>query len=191
MDTFNTLLEELNLSHRQYKGKLLKKASECYDSLPQHPMLFIDNLMKDEPPTSCRLDTGILDSAVKNGDFKKLEVYILWAWLKSDNHEGSPYEQYYNIEKDEYDRAVVQNCYDKLIGPMFGKYYPPISKPPSDLQVRIDSKLKEAKFDVVYDSVYGGFSLDHLTNKYKHKNDLKKKFIYGEVQPNGQGKIDY
>lgn len=93
---------------------------------------------------SCRLDTGILDSAVKNGDFKKLEVYILWAWLKSDNHEGSPYEQYYNIEKDEYDRAIVQNCYDKLIGPMFGKYYQLMLVEDLDHSIDYDAALSNA-----------------------------------------------
>eukprot|EP01051_Picozoa_sp_SAG22_P007226 SAG22_NODE_500_length_9715_cov_29.986793_9_plen_83_part_00 len=51
---------------------------------------------------------------------------------------------------------LIQSCYDEVISPVFEKYFPTKEIPTSNIKIKLDMKLKEAKFDVVYDNVYGG-----------------------------------
>eukprot|EP01052_Picozoa_sp_SAG31_P044528 SAG31_NODE_7799_length_1594_cov_1.967893_1_plen_212_part_00 len=192
MDTFEKLLSELNLPHRKHNEKRTQQYNRYYNSFPIHPKLFIESVNKVDPPCKCALNTDIVKKALESNEMKKLEVYVLWAWMRSDNVLGTKYENYETEDKKlPYNIDLIRRCYDEVIRPAFEKHYPPKKIQNTDLNLKIDMKLKDAKFDVVYDNVYGGLNHDHLTNKYKHRQDLKKKFLYGEVQPNGSGKIDY
>ena len=197
MDTFEKLLLDINISHKNHNEKRTKLYTRYYSNFPIHPKLFIENINKDDLPCMCEIDTNVVQKALDNGEVKKLEVYVLWAWLRSGNICESNYENYEDEEYcedkggDQYNVRLVQKCYDEVIRPAFEKHYPEKEIQTSNIKVKLDMKMKEAKFDVVYGNVYGGLNHDHLSNKYKHKNDMKKKFLYGEIQPNNQGKIDY
>lgn len=192
MDTFEKLLLELNLPHRNHNESRTQLYNRHYSNFPIHPKLFIESVNKVDPPSMCKLNTDIVKKALESNEMKKLEVYVLWAWIKSNSVQGTKYEKYEtHDEKRPYNIDLIRRCYDEVIRPTFEKHYPPKEIQNTDLNLKIDMKLKDAKFDVVYDNVYGGLNHDHLTNKYKHRQDLKKKFLYGEIQPNGNGKIDY
>eukprot|EP01051_Picozoa_sp_SAG22_P011063 SAG22_NODE_1038_length_5890_cov_5.432050_2_plen_114_part_00 len=101
MDTFEKLLTELNLSHKNHNEKRTKLYNRYYSNFPMHPKLFIENINKDDPPCMCAIDTTIVQKALDNGELKKLEVYVLWAWLRSDNICESKYENYEDEEYSE------------------------------------------------------------------------------------------
>eukprot|EP01051_Picozoa_sp_SAG22_P013804 SAG22_NODE_1591_length_4047_cov_653.834093_3_plen_212_part_00 len=193
MENFNSLLAELNLTHKNHKEILTKRYAGYYNNFPAHPKLFITSVNKIKPPPMCELCTSIIEEALEKGEMKKLETYVLWTWLLSDNVLGldDMPGKYEGFQGDEFNIRLIQSCYDEVISPVFEKYYPTKEIQTSNIKIKLDMKLKEAKFDVVYDNVYGGLDYEHLTNKYKHKRDLKKKFLYCEVQPDGAGKIDY
>ena len=86
MDTFEKLLLDINISHKNHNEKRTKLYNRYYSNFPIHPKLFIENINKADPPRMCEIDTNIVQKALDNGELKKLEVYVLWAWLRSSNY---------------------------------------------------------------------------------------------------------
>ena len=76
--------------------KLTKQFSKHYTNFPAHPKLFITSVNKTDPPPRCELNTGIIEQALEKGEMKKLETYVLWSWLRSDNVHETKYEEYFN-----------------------------------------------------------------------------------------------
>ena len=196
MDNFNNLLEELQLQYKTIKKDRIFDRQQGYvNDLPIHMNLFLDGYNKDNNKysTIITLDKRFIEQLFLNKDFRKIEMILFRNILNNGILEDFP--KFVKFEDDDkgYIISKLHKIYKEFLKPIIDKHYPPVEKEFKETpsKINIDMRMKEAKFDIVYDNVYGEFDLGHLKNRYKHRNDLKKKFLYGETQVGGEGKIDY
>ncbi len=111
-------------------------------------------------------------------------------WIESDNNIKDNGEHKYETFDDDgsiYDQGY-RDCYDLTIKKIIDEVFKDNS---CNNNVLIsDMRIKEVKFDSVYNNIFGNCDKSVIKNKYQHKSQLKKKFLRAQ-ETYENGKIDY
>jgi len=189
MDTLNNCLTELGLINRMRK-KPHPTADKHLANCPQTISIWINRSCEEKAdignpymwsdPTSRE---KILE------DTSKIEILCLCMWM---NEIGSEDYEWEDEDTGEYKKGVILNIYNDIIKPVIDKYYPPKKSLKSNSGsniVEYDMRIKEAHFQHVYDKLYENIDSEYLcSNKYKHRCDLKKKFLKNDLYRDNGGK---
>lgn len=125
-----------------------------------------------------------------------IAIILLFVWLENSslNQNKDTGYQLYNYEDDNCNLQYgpIKDCYDLTIIKVVNEFYPNTFKDNSGNNnvISYDMRIKEVKFDIVYENIFGSCDKSQLKNKYQHKSQLKKKFLKGQ-ETYENGKIDY
>jgi len=191
MDKVLSIINELNLEPPR------KKSAEGTENILAKLVPFEEWCKKQEGETYTIFYARIYrdEILIKLLDKPELLDTLLFLCL-TDKHE----EEFCLINETS-NKFMVNNCRemrDKYLMPVMNKYYPPkvssiedksLKNKTSDNIVEYNMLIKNAHFEIVYKSMYRNVDSSLLgSNPYKHKADLKKKFLKGEVEKEVNGK---
>lgn len=199
MDKINSIIEELKLPQpRSSKDTTQKRKiylDKVFNSTPKHIDYLIDEIKanNNERLTSIPslYNEFILEQICE--DRYIVEIIILMYWGQSSlNYDDEQIYKFENEETGQLNHIGVKDCYDCVIKKVFDKYYPKQLKDNSGNNnvIIYDMRVKEAKFDYVYENIFSACDKSVIKNKYQHKSQLKKKFLKGN-ETYDNGKIDY
>ena len=90
MDTFEKILTDINISHKNHNEKRTKLYNRYYSNFPMHPKLFIENINKADPPCMCEIDTNIVQKALQCTTFHDKNRLKLSRPLRSSDQCRDP-----------------------------------------------------------------------------------------------------
>ena len=205
MDKINSIIEELKLPKPSSKQKYQKQTfamNKILSKTPKHIDQLIDVIKKDTDDNRLGSITSIYNEVILEQNCEDryiVEIIILMVWGQSPLNLTDPnadeQHQIYNFMNEEtgqFNPIGVKDCYDFVIKKVFDKYYPKQLKDNSGNNnvIIYDMRVKEAKFDYVYENIFSACDKSVIKNKYQHKSQLKKKFLKGN-ETYDNGKIDY
>ncbi len=202
MDKVNSIIDILKLpapKGEKWSTRNAKRIEKVSLRIPKHIDTFIEKIKKKD-------EDAELDNVPTLYNIKSLEQYcedkyvialiVMMVWLDSPMNEneqtGDVAFHWQDEDTDELNYSQIKDCYDLHIIKVIDQFYPQTFKDNSGNNnvIAYDMRIKETKFDYVYDSIFSGCDKSVLKNKYQHKSQLKKKFLTkGETYDNG--KIDY
>ena len=205
MDKINSIIEELKLPKptgiKYYEKRKINMDKNLLKA-PKHIDYLIDEIKQDREDNVLSLITNLYNDVILEQiceDRYIVEIIILMVWGQSPLNLTDPNcdEQYqiYNFMDEptgKFNHIGVKDCYDLVIKKVFDKYYPKQLKDNSGNNnvIIYDMRVKEAKFDYVYENIFSACDKSVIKNKYQHKSQLKKKFLKGN-ETYDNGKIDY
>jgi hypothetical protein len=203
MDKINSIIEELKLP-KPSGTKTYEKRKNGMEKIllktPKHIDYLIDEIKKDKEDNRLGSIATLYNQVILEQNCEDryiVEIIILMVWGQSelnltDDDEQKQIYNFMNEETGQFNHIGVKDCYDLIIKKVFDKYYPKQLKDNSGNNnvIIYDMRVKEAKFDYVYENIFSACDKSVIKNKYQHKSQLKKKFLKGN-ETYDNGKIDY
>jgi len=205
MDKVFNCIEKLGLRQPKSDTKWLsrenniKRMDKIGLRIPKHIDTLIDKIKKKDEDSEIGSINYLynLRSLEKFKDDKYvIAIILMFVWLEdpllnlSEENDRKMYE--YEDDDSQLNYGPIKDCYDLTIINVINEFYPNTFKDNSGNNnvISYDMRIKEVKFDIVYENIFGSCDKSQLKNKYQHKSQLKKKFLKGQ-ETYENGKIDY
>ena len=195
MDKVYSCIEKLNLDKPKNEKFFTKKENLIEKQilrLPKHIDDLIIEIKKngDENIAKIQFLYNVVSLEKFCEDKYVIAIILLMIWIESKNNRNDGGEPKFHTltDDDTINYDGYRDCYDLVIKKVVYEIFKDNS---GNNNVLIsDMRIKEVKFDSVYNNIFGNCDKSVIKNKYQHKSQLKKKFLRGQ-ETYDNGKIDY
>lgn len=202
MDKVNNCISELHLLPPRKKTH--PQAVNQFNKLPATLNVYIENCKNNEDRWYGLLEYCYDETHLELicEDRCKLEIIFLYKWLVDEklnpfiDDTDTYFFDYMNDETGDLKYGGIWHCYEQKIKPIMDKYYPDelLNINSGIVLIEYNMRIKDTHFQMVYETLYSSVDTEYLCNNpYKHKSDLKKKFMKNElyIEKNGKKSVDH